>query len=364
MFFSPLQFIIIIAWFVFFIFAIDAFQRKKFNILHFLIFFWWSIIILIFTLNVDLLNRFGSFFWLNRWADLLVYISIIWLAYFYFEILNKITRQSYKLSKMISEQAIQQWLSDWIIKNLIQIKWEKSEYLFLIRAYNESKTINKVIDEIFKKWFSNIIIINDWSIDDTLNILLSKKDEFKNKNICILSHLVNRWGWAANKTWFEFLKRYWNNFKNIKWVITFDADWQMDINDTDIFIKNINKWNYDVLLWSRFIIWWNAKNIPLLRKIILFWSKIITYCFNWIWLTDPHNWFRFIKLSLFQDIKIFSDNMTYASELLDEIKRLKLKYLEIPVNILYTDYTISKWQKNSNAIKIFLEIIYKKFFFK
>jgi hypothetical protein len=56
--------------------------------------------------------------------------------------------------------------------------------------------------------------------------------------------------------------------------------------------------------------------------------------------------------------------MTYASELLEEAKRLGYKIIEVPVNIEYTNYSLSKGQKNLNAIKILLEIIYKKFFYK
>jgi hypothetical protein len=34
--------------------------------------------------------------------------------------------------------------------------------------------------------------------------------------------------------------------------------------------------------------------------------------------------------------------MAYASELIEEIKRNKIKFEEVPVNILYTKYSISK----------------------
>jgi hypothetical protein len=49
---------------------------------------------------------------------------------------------------------------------------------------------------------------------------------------------------------------------------------------------------------------------------------------------------------------------------LEEIERLGYKIVEIPVNIKYTKYSISKGQKNLNAIKILLELIYKKLFYK
>lgn len=366
MLFSPLQFILIVSGLVFFIFAIDSFQRKRFNALHFLVFFGWISVVLLFSFDPNLLNKFWSLFWVARWADLLVYISIILLAYFYFEILNKVTKQSFLTTRLITEQSIQRALSHNETSNL-KLKNDKfSDYIFLVRSYNEGQYLPKVIDEIMDYGFSKILVVNDWSQDNTVRLILEKKEQYKDKDkdIILLSHLINRWWWAANKTWFEFLKRYWNLLQ-IKWVVTFDADGQMNIEDMKTFIYEINKnENTDIFLWTRFLAWWSASNIPFLRKIILSWSRIITYFFDWLWVTDPHNWYRVISLETLKKIKIDSDGMAYASELIEEIKRLNLNFLEVPVNIKYTDYSLWKWQKNSNAFRILIELIYKRFFYK
>ncbi len=375
---SLLQFLIIVSGFIFILMAIDAYQRKRFNLLHFLIFFGWTWILILFALNIELLNRFWKFFGVTRGADLIVYISIIVLFRFYFELLNSLTKDKLSFSKFISNEAIDNLLD--YRKDLWEQFWneiydklkkipndEKKYFLFLIRAYNEEKTIWRVIDDIFNFWFSKIIVINDWSVDKTLEILKRKQEEYKDKVLIVLSHLVNRWGWAANKTGFKFLKIFWDKL-DIKRVVTFDADWQMDIKDMDKFVENISICQNNnfkiVFLWSRFVKWGWAENIPFLRKIILLWSRIITYFFNWLRVSDPHNWYRVLPLEFVKQVNIQSDWMTYASELLEEIKRLNYKIVEVPVNIKYTDYSLSKWQKNSNAIKILVELIYKKFFYK
>jgi hypothetical protein len=71
-----------------------------------------------------------------------------------------------------------------------------------------------------------------------------------------------------------------------------------------------------------------------------------------------------LPLDFVKKVNILSDGMTYASELLEEAKRLWYKIVEIPVNIKYTKYSLSKGQKNTNAIKILLELIYQKIFYK
>ncbi|EKE28266.1 MAG: Glycosyltransferases involved in cell wall biogenesis [uncultured bacterium (gcode 4)] len=359
-----LQFILIITWVIFFFFAIDSFERKRFNALHFVVFFWGTLLIMLFSLDVWLLNRFWSFFWVGRGADLLVYISIILLAYFYFEILNKITKQSLYTTRIITEQSIQKALSHDELKTIHLNKWKLDKYIFLIRSYNEWSALPGVIDDIFNKWFSKIVIVNDWSVDNTVKTVLEKKKQYPDKNIILLSHLINRWWGSANKTWFEFLKRYWDALE-IEYVVTFDADWQMSIDDMDKFMKEVDdNPQIDVFLWSRFIDWWSASNITKIRRAILAWSRVVTFFFNSLWVTDPHNGYRVIKLEALKKLKIESDNMTYASELLEWIQQNHLKFKEIPVNIVYTEYSLWKWQKNSNAIKILLELIYKKFFYK
>jgi hypothetical protein len=44
--------------------------------------------------------------------------------------------------------------------------------------------------------------------------------------------------------------------------------------------------------------------------------------------------------------------MAHASEILDEIARLKLRYVEVPTLILYTEYSMKKGQKSSAALTI------------
>lgn len=360
-----LQFISLVSGFIFLLFSIDAFFRKKLNILHFLVFFGWTWVIIIFTLNNALLNKFWNFFWLARWADLIVYMSIIFLSYVFFDLLNKHTKNVYNLSKFISHSAIDTTFNNLKLDELVlkrKNKTPKDDFVFLVRCYNEDKIIWNVIDEIYSNWFSKIIIINDWSEDNTEFVLKQKKEQYSDKIFVILKHVINRWGWAANKTLFDFVKKY-SKYFDSKWFVTFDADGQMNVWDMEYFLNLENK-KSDVYLGSRFINWASIKWMPITRRIVLFGAKFVTYVANWIYTSDPHNWFRIFSSEIINKIKIYSDNMTYASEILDSIVKNKIKFEEFPTNIKYTEYSLSKWQKNSNAFKILAEIVYKKLFFR
>jgi len=56
------------------------------------------------------------------------------------------------------------------------------------------------------------------------------------------------------------------------------------------------------------------------------------------------------------------DGMSYASEMIDIIAQKNIKFKEVPVDIIYTDYSMYKWQKSSNAINIAFKMIWIKFF--
>ncbi len=368
---SLLQFSTIIVAIVFLFFWFDLYKRKKVNALHFFVFLFWSWALTLFALNQELLNKFWDFFGIARWADLIVYWSLVALAYFYIILLNHHTKDKQELTRLISQLTINQVYNE--EKNNIKNyknKTDKDEYIFNIRAYNEWAVIWKVIDEIVAAGFKKIVFVNDWSRDNTLEVLQAKKLEHKDCLFIILSHTINRGGWAANQTWYKFIQNYAEQF-NIKRFVWFDADGQMDVKDMKNFMSEIkkdqsskSKNKTQVYLWSRFTKWWSSENMPAMRKCILAISRLITRVLYWATISDPHNWYRVIDINSFKKFNITADGMHYANEVNEQIKKHKMKYKDVPVHIRYTDYSLEKWQKNSNSIKLALEMIYKKMFFR
>ncbi len=363
---SLLSFLIVVVSVIFLFFWIDLYKHKKANILHLIIFAWWATLLIYFAINWEALNRFWAIFGLTRWSDVIVYAAIVILAYFYIWTVNNQTRDKQELTRLISAIAIHKWYEQ--IKEKIKNyknKNQKDDFVFNIRVYNESKMVWKVIDEIISAWFKKLVLINDWSKDNSLEILQEKQKQHPDCLIIILSHEINRWWWAANQTWYKFIQDYANELQ-VKWFVGFDSDWQMDIKDMDNFIKNINqdKRKYWAYLWSRFVEWWTAENIPTSRKVILAISRFVTRLLYWIKVSDPHNGYRVIEINEFKKIKLTADWMHYANEVNEQLKKNKIKYKELPVHIRYTDYSLTKWQKNSNSLKLAAEMIYKLIFFR
>lgn len=373
---SLLQFVIILSAIVFILFGVDLYKRKKMNILHFIVFFiGWGMVVL-FAFNQGLLNRFGSFFWLARGADLLVYISLILLFYFYIDLLNKHTKDKFQLTRLISQEAIDKgyMINQSLFHQRVNTD-EKDQFVFNIRVYNEAEVIGSVIDEIIAHGFSKIVVINDGSSDNSLSVLQQKRQQYSDKMIIVLSHTINRGWWAANQTWYNFIKKYGDEMK-IHRFVGFDADGQMDIKDMYTFMQHIKQdaklWldlenkKPDLYLGSRFLDGSIVQNMPSLRRYILRIAKLVTRMFYGTKVSDPHIGYRVISLSALRKFTLTADGMHYANELNEQIKRFGLRYKEIPVHIRYTEHSLTKWhrQKNSNSLRLAAEMIYKKIFFR
>ena len=360
---TKLQLLLIIVSIAFLILSFRVYKRKKIWLSTFALFFFWSCIVGIFALRIEWLNAIGITFGLNRGADLIVYVSIILLFYLIFYLFNIVSKSWIDLTRLISTLAIQQAFQDTeeqILNRKNDTYWD--DFVFNIRVYNEEKMLGQVIDEMLKFWVRKFVFVNDGSKDNSLSILKRKKEEHPDVLFIIISHTINRgWG-AANKTWYEFIKKY-ADLLQVKRFVGFDPDGQMNIEDMLCFQEALKEYpNVDLFLWSRFILWAKTFAMPRTRKIILMISSLVTWILYGVKLSDPHNGYRVIRISALKKITLQADGMHYANEFNEQIGTYKLSFVEVPVYIRYTEYSLSKGQKNSNSIKLGFEMLYKKFF--
>ncbi|MBW7954803.1 DUF2304 family protein [Candidatus Gracilibacteria bacterium] len=338
-----LQIFFVISGIILLLISLDIAKKKKFNALHFLVFISVGVFLPIFSFFPGILNRFGMFFGLQRGADLLVYASIIFLLYFVILLLNKIESTKEDLTKLIREIALQ---------NSKKLELN-GEITFVIASYNEEKVIKNTILNLINSGEKNIIVVNDGSKDNSREVLKEFEDE-----IVVLHHYKNIGQGGALETGFEYIRRYGKN----KFVCTYDADGQHQLKDLEKFLTEFKKdKDLEIVLGSRFI-QKTQTNITLSRKVILKLGILFTYFISNLKLTDSHNGYRVFKKEVLDKLSISIDGMGHASEIIDIIAQKNIKFKEVPVDIIYSDYSISKGQKSSNAINIALKTIWFKFF--
>lgn len=219
-----------------------------------------------------------------------------------------------------------------------------------IAAYNEEQTIGRVIDDI--KTVTNppiggIIVVDDCSHDRTGEIALAHGAH-------VLRHILNRGKGAAIRTGTAYALAHGADI-----VVHFDADGQHHAQDIPSLIIPIEQGDADVVLGSRFLKGART-NASLFRTFVLKLGIFFTWWMSGIRLSDAHNGLRAFSRQAAEQIVLTEDRFAYASELIDEIRRLKLRYVEVPVTITYTDYSRQKGQRSRNALSIGLKMIWKK----
>jgi len=74
-------------------------------------------------------------------------------------------------------------------------------------------------------------------------------------------------------------------------------------------------------------------------------------------LTDSHNGLRALTRQGAAAIRLRQNRMAHASEILAEIARSRLPYVEVPVSIEYTAYSLAKGQRLSDSVLILLDLL-------
>lgn len=101
-----LQAFFIVSGFIIFIIAFDIAKRQKFNALHFLVFIGVGIGLFVFTVFPGFLDKMGHLFGVQRGADVLVYVSIIFLLYFVLLLLNKSEKNREDITRLVREIGV------------------------------------------------------------------------------------------------------------------------------------------------------------------------------------------------------------------------------------------------------------------
>jgi glycosyltransferase involved in cell wall biosynthesis len=218
----------------------------------------------------------------------------------------------------------------------------------IIPAYNEGEVLEQVVDEILarsqvEKYRCEVVIIDDGSSDETAQIVAGLP-------VHLLRHVVNLGQGAALATGIQYALG-----QGAQVLVTFDADGQHDPADIRKLVEPVIAGEADVALGSRFLA--GALGVPRRRRMLLKIAILFTGLTDHIWLSDAHNGLRALSASAARQIRITQNRMAHASEIVSEIARLKLRYVEVPVQVRYTDYSQHKGQRATDALNIMIELL-------
>lgn len=197
--------------------------------------------------------------------------------------------------------------------------------LIIIPAYNEEKTIGRVIRGLFEQGLKDIIVVDDASTDETVS-------EAEKLGVKVLRHEINRGQGAALETGDAYARQI-----GAGPVVHFDGDDQFNPADISRGIRLMTENNLDVVLGSRFLD--GRSRIPWFKRVIILpiarWTNFV---FTGIVLSDAHNGFRILSKNALEKVRITHDRMAHNTEIIRQIKMFRLRYLEFPVEVRYHTY--------------------------
>jgi glycosyltransferase involved in cell wall biosynthesis len=222
----------------------------------------------------------------------------------------------------------------------------RTDTYIIIPVYNEGKMIASVLDKVLEK-FSNVVCVNDGSTDNSAQ-------EIVKTAAILVNHSINLGQGAALQTGIEYSLLN----PKAKYFVTFDADGQHKLTDAEKMLAVLEEGDLDIVLGSRFL--GAAYNITGLKKAVLKLAVKFTNKTSGLKLTDTHNGLRVFNRQVAEELNIANSDFSHASEIIEKIATKKFKYKEVPVTIVYSEYSKAKGQSMLNAINIGLDILFDR----
>jgi glycosyltransferase involved in cell wall biosynthesis len=217
----------------------------------------------------------------------------------------------------------------------------------VVPAFQEERVIRSTLEPLVARGYS-VVAIDDGSKDRTWEVLGSMP-------VHRLRHPINLGQGAAIQTGMTYAL-----LNGAEMLIHFDADGQHDAGDIDGLLEPLVNGEADVVLGSRFIRGQDRRAVPWDRRMLLRAAVAINLLLTGLKLTDAHNGVRAMTSRAAERIFLRENGFAHATEILIQIRRLGLRYVERPTHISYTDYSKSKGQSGWNGINTVFDILAKK----
>lgn len=216
----------------------------------------------------------------------------------------------------------------------------------VIAAYNEAGVIGRVINEVKRHGYT-VVVVDDGSSDLTAEASAAAH--------VLIRHPVNLGQGAALQTGIRFALE-----SGADVIVTFDADGQHRAADIEKLVQAIRIADVDFVLGSRFL--GGSDGMPVSRRLLLKAGTLFTQLTTGLRVSDTHNGLRAMTPRGAAVVRLRQNRMAHASEILSQIAASRLRYIEAPVTIEYSAYSLAKGQTISDALMILLDLFARRLY--
>ena len=211
----------------------------------------------------------------------------------------------------------------------------------VIPAYNEQDNIANIVNKS-KKYVDYVLVADDGSKDKT-------KVFAEKAGAIVIKHIINLGKGAALKTGCDYAVK-----NGASYIISLDADAQHNPDNMPRFIEKLKK--YDIVFSYRKI----SSKMPLILRFGNWFISIIAHMLYGINLRDTQCGYRAFSREGYKKVRWNSSSYSMESEMIARAGKQKLKYVQIPIETIYSDKY--KGTTMIDGIKIVLDMTWWKFF--
>ncbi len=208
--------------------------------------------------------------------------------------------------------------------------------------YNEASVVGDVIRRV-RTVFPHVVCVDDGSTDGSQEVARAA-------GAVVVQHPINLGQGAALQTGISYALED----PEMTSVVTFDADGQHRLEDAQAMVARIDSGEADIVLGSRFLD--SRTQLAPMKRLVLKTAALQSRMSTGMNLTDAHNGLRAINRDVASRLYLTQNRMAHASELVNQIAEMKPRWVEHPVEIIYTDYSKAKGQSLLNSVNILAEL--------
>jgi polyprenyl-phospho-N-acetylgalactosaminyl synthase len=213
----------------------------------------------------------------------------------------------------------------------------------VVPALNEASVIGDVISDV-RSVFDHVVCVDDGSHDDTGDVALSAGAH-------VVRHPVNLGQGAAIQTGVEYARMQ----PGAAVFATFDADGQHRVKDVIRMIDRLSTDDVDLVIGTRFADPGVVSHTPMLKRLVLRSAAALSTRSRRLGLTDAHNGLRVFNKTVADGFNLTMSGMSHADEIISLACENRWRVTEEPVEILYTEYSMSKGQPLLNGVNIIFD---------
>ena len=210
----------------------------------------------------------------------------------------------------------------------------------VIPAYNESQVLVPVVQEA-RRHVDAVIVVDDCSSDETSQAARQAGAE-------VVRHPLQRGAGRATATGIQAALRLGAEF-----IVTLDADGQHLAEEIPILLAPLEDGTADLTLGCRLV---DRASMPTIRRMGNSFANYWTWLFFGIKVSDSQSGYRGMTRATAQKLPLQARGYEFCSETLGEAARLKFRLAEVPVTVIYTEYSMSKGQSLITSIKTLVKI--------